>query len=134
MKPYRASVLAESTELAEFRRGFGVWLEAAELRSRTASELLLAAHEAVAHAMRRSAPAGFIGVQGVVEGGEVTIEVTSRGGWGDPGHRQDEQEHALVLIRGLVDQLLISSDTSGTRLKLRRSIVSAKLPPVLEQL
>lgn len=131
-RAYRASVLADSTELAEFRRGFVAWLEGADVRSRTVGELLLAAHEAVAHAIRRSAPAGFIGVRGVLADGEVTIDVTSKGGWGEPGHRADEQEQALTLIRGLVDQLLISSDSSGTRLKMRRSLASARLRPVLE--
>ena len=130
--PYRASVLADSTELAEFRRGFGAWLEECDIRSRAVAELLLAAHEAVAHAIRHSVPTGFIGVRGVLAGGEVTIDVTSKGGWGEPGHRADEQEQALILIRGLVDQLLISSDSSGTRLKMRRSLAPATLRRVLD--
>ncbi len=122
MTPFRATLVAEVSELAGFRRGFGTWLQEGHVQDELAAELVLAAHEAVANAVQHSAARDEIKVRASIGDDGITIDVTDRGRWTTPQGRVEDTRRGLELIRGLTDQVLLCVDESGTTVKMRHSL------------
>lgn len=125
VNPFRVSVVAEPTELPGLRSSFRAWLGEADLDFTVVRDLLLAVHEGVAHVIGESEPADVVLVVAVILDGEIVIDVKSVAMWVDPESHGDGRRDGLMLVRVLVDEFGISSDLSGTTLRLRHSIFPA---------
>lgn len=125
MAPYSVVVVADPSELAGFRRRFGIWLAASGLRDAVVTDLVLAAHEALAYAIEGSGPSDFVKLRASVSAEAVTIVVTSEGPWQRTGTRRTSSTSGLDLVRALVAQVSLSTDQAKTALTMHQPLVSA---------
>ena len=126
MTPFAATLVADVSELVDFRRGFGSWLHEGHVSDELAAELVLAAHEAVANAVQHSEGSDEIRVRASIGTDGITIDVTDRGRWTTPDGRIEDNRRGLELIRGLTDTVLLCLDESGTTVKMRHSLAAPK--------
>lgn len=128
MPPYSVVVVADPSELAGFRRRFGIWLASSGLRDAVVTDLVLAAHEALAYAIDDSGPSDFVKLRAEVSAEAVTIVVTSVGASQRGGKRRASSTSGLDLLNALVAHVSLSSDQAKTALTMHQPLVSPAPP------
>jgi len=107
--------------LAPLRRALAAWLDRPEISERSRQAVILATHEAVANAIQHSGTDDRIRVRAEAKPDGLTIEVTDDGTWRIPDDPpQLERGRDLDLIRSLVSDATIHTDTGGTTVRLRQ--------------
>jgi anti-anti-sigma factor len=114
--------------LAATRSELRSWLSEAGIDPATASDVLLAAGEALANAVEhayRDRPPGELEVF-LRTTPDIEVEVCDRGGWKDSGGSPD-RGRGFVLMRALMHSVDIDRTPAGTTVRMRRRVAEA--PP-----
>ena len=86
--------------------------------------VLIAAGEAVANAIEhghRDSPEGLISVEATVLADQVQLTITDTGSW-EPPAKEPHRGRGIALMRRLMREVSINSDTSGTTVHLSARI------------
>ena len=109
------------TALAPLRHSLDAWLERGGMSEHSRDAVILATHEAVANAIQHSGTDDRIRVRADAKPDGLTIEVADDGTWRIPDDPpQLERGRGLDLIRSLVSDATIHTDTGGTTVRLRQ--------------
>jgi len=112
-------------QLSALRGGLRAWLASAGATASEVGDVLIAVGEACANAIEHAgaAPGAPIDVRGQLAGREVVLRVRGHGVW-RPAQLRPERGQGLRLMRVLMDDIDISSASDGTRVELRRRLLS----------
>ncbi|MDR7275530.1 SpoIIE family protein phosphatase [Catenuloplanes atrovinosus] len=117
---------AEATRLAPVRSALRRWLERCGIDTGTAQNVLVAAGEACANAIEhghRQLHGGLIRLTAAVTANDLHLSVIDTGRWRTP--RPEDNPHrgrGLVLIRALMNEVTITTGTTGTVVGMRARI------------
>ena len=88
--------------------------------------MLIAAGEAVANAIEhghRHSPEGIISLGATVLADQVQLTITDTGSWEPPRPaKESHRGRGITLMRGLMHEVTINSDTAGTTVHLSARI------------
>jgi anti-sigma regulatory factor (Ser/Thr protein kinase) len=87
--------------------------------------LLVAAGEAVANAIEhghRNNPEGMITVEATVQVDQVQLKIADTGSWKPPGPKDVRRGRGLPLMRGLMHDVTVSPEATGTTVHLAARI------------
>ena len=118
MEGFQSTVPPDFAVLGGLRRSLTAWLEKAGVADPPRGDVVLATHEAAANAIEHAGSAGPIDVRARLVGRTLTIEITDSGRWKVANPADDERGRGLILIAGLVSEMKLQADTSGTTLRL----------------
>jgi PAS domain S-box-containing protein len=125
---HRLRIPAEPEMMASARSQLRTWLAAAEVEPATASDILLAAGEALANATEhayRDQPRGELEMV-VRIAAEVEIELRDYGSWKETGGSPD-RGRGFTLMRALMHSVDVERTLEGTTVRMRRHTADA--PP-----
>ena len=114
---------ADAGELSGLRRQLGTWLHSARLRDDAVADVLIATDEAVCNAMEHACgfdPAQTVRVTARLARAGVEVRVEDRGPWRPPRSAGGERGRGLAIMRGLMDDVVVTPTTEGTAVVLRR--------------
>ncbi len=120
---FEAVLPADAGELSGLRRQLGTWLHSARLREDAVADVLIATDEAVCNAMEHACgfdPAQTVRVTARLARAGVEVRVEDRGPWRPPRPPGDERGRGLAIMRGLMDDVVVTPTTEGTAVVLRR--------------
>ncbi|OBA94425.1 ATPase [Mycobacteriaceae bacterium 1482268.1] len=124
--PLELKIPADVSHLAPTRTALRGWLTRARVDSEETMNVLVAAGEAVANAIEhghRHRPEGMITLEATVQVDQVRLTITDTGSWKPPGAASDVRRgRGLPLMRGLMDDVTITSDAAGTTVHLAARI------------
>ena len=117
---------AEPDSLPRLRRRLGRFLAAAGANEDTSYEIILTICEAAGNAIEHAYGPGdeVFEVEVGLEGSMVMASVRDNGTWRDRADRQDNRGRGLRIIEGLMDEVELVKDPSGTLVRMRRSLGS----------
>jgi PAS domain S-box-containing protein len=117
-------VPADPAALGSVRRSVGRWLASLEVGKEEADDIVLACSEACANSMEHAygPGGGSVHIEAAVRDGEITIVVRDTGSWRAP--RSRERGRGLLVIEACMDGHTVTRGTSGTELRMRRTIRS----------
>ncbi len=118
MEGFQSTVPSDFAVLGGLRRSLTAWLEKAGVADPPRSDVVLATHEAAANAIEHAGSAGPVDVGARLVGRTLTIEITDSGRWKVANPADEERGRGLILIAGLVSEMELQADTSGTKLRL----------------
>jgi GAF domain-containing protein/anti-sigma regulatory factor (Ser/Thr protein kinase) len=113
---------ADASHLAPTRSALRRWLARARIDAEQTMDVLVAAGEAVSNAIEhghRHSPEGTISLGATVLGDWIQLTITDTGSWKPP--RPAENPHrgrGIMLMRGLMQDVTISPDSTGTTVHL----------------
>jgi GAF domain-containing protein/anti-sigma regulatory factor (Ser/Thr protein kinase) len=117
---------ADPTSLAEVRRELRGWLDRGGVESEEANDILVACSEACAnaivHATEPSRP--DFEVMGTRANGEISLVVRDFGRWREPDPARDSGGYGLKLMEALMDDVQVTTEDTGTEVRLRRRLGS----------
>ncbi len=118
------AVDARARSLLMIRRAVSRWLEDIEVPRLVTTEIVMAVHEASANVVEHAyGPAGgTITITAKHEGDEVEVLVRDSGTW--RGSSRGDRGNGLLLMRGLMDDVLVDTSSTGTVVRLRRGTVA----------
>ncbi|MFI5734915.1 SpoIIE family protein phosphatase [Kribbella sp. NPDC051587] len=126
--PLDLAVPAEFTQLAPLRATLRGWLQRCGLQQPAVQNVLVAAGEACANAMEHGCgldPDQHIQVSATVTADDVQLKVKDGGQWLQPRPVEDIQRgRGLVLMRGLVHRVTVTTGSTGTTVNLQTRITS----------
>ena len=112
-------VACEFQQLAPLRQTVRTWLMDVGADEEAQMSTVLATHEAVANAIGHAQPCKAVKVKGRIEDGAIVVEVTDTGTW-KPLPDNDERGLGLALIAGLMSDMEIQAEPSGTTVRMSR--------------
>jgi serine phosphatase RsbU (regulator of sigma subunit)/anti-sigma regulatory factor (Ser/Thr protein kinase) len=117
------AVDARARSLMTIRRAVSRWLEDLEVPQLIEKEIVMAVHEASANVVEHAyGPAGgTITITAKHEGDQVEVLVRDSGTW--RGSSRGDRGNGLQLMRGLMDDVLVDTSSTGTVTMLRRGTV-----------
>ena len=117
---------AQIRHLAPTRTALRSWLTRAQVRPDQTMNVLIAAGEAVANAIEhghRHSPEGIISLGATVLVDQVQLTFTDTGSWEPPRPATEPPRgRGITLMRGLMHEVRINSDTAGTTVRLSARI------------
>ena len=128
---FQRIVVRDPRELAPVRTELRAWLRAIGVPGEIAEDVVLASGEALANAIEHAhpEPGGAIDLRAWTDGATVTLRVVDDGAW-SPAESDPSRGNGLAIMRALMDQVIIDTDSGGTRVQLARSLPR---PPVATQ-
>jgi anti-anti-sigma factor len=113
---------AEPQVLATLRRTVGQWATRSGASDEEAHDLVLAVGEAVTNVIEHAytSTGGQVEVEACIRQGLARIVVRDRGRWRPS--RPDEGGRGLLLMRGLVENVDVTSGPGGTEVRLSRRV------------
>jgi anti-sigma regulatory factor (Ser/Thr protein kinase) len=117
VRSFDTSIQCRQSELPVLRARLNEWLAGAEIRERTAFDVLLATHEAAKNAIAHAGPSDFVNVRVSIEEDDVVIEVidTSDEPWElDSGNGAEIR--GVTLIHALARHVETVQQPEGTAL------------------
>ena len=123
-QPFRWQGPASADRLGDVRRAVADWAGHAGLSADLIEQLALAGYEAMAnvveHAYAGVAP-GMLSVQVSTSSGLVEVLVEDQGKWRVPDTADGFRGRGLPLIKGLADEVAVTSAEHGTSVRMRWS-------------
>jgi PAS domain S-box-containing protein len=119
----RLELPARTTSLAGMRRALESWLVDAGVGGGELHDVVAACNEACANAIEHAygpSRGGSIEVEADRREDEVIVEVRDRGEWREPRGRN--RGRGLEIVKGLMDEVELDSDRSGTRVRMGRRL------------
>ena len=117
---------AHASHLAPTRTALRSWLTRAQVRPDQTMKVLIAAGEAVANAIEhghRHCPEGIISLGATVLADQVQLTITDTGSWEPPQPATEPPRgRGITLMRRLMQEVSINSDTAGTTVHLSARI------------
>ena len=117
---------AHASHLAPTRTALRSWLTRAQVRPDQTMKVLIAAGEAVANAIEhghRHCPEGIISLGATVLADQVQLTITDTGSWEPPQPATEPPRgRGITLMRRLMHEVSINSDTAGTTVHLSARI------------
>jgi serine phosphatase RsbU (regulator of sigma subunit)/anti-sigma regulatory factor (Ser/Thr protein kinase) len=124
--PLELKFPAHVSHLAPTRSALRTWLTQARLDPDQALSVLVAAGEAVANAIEhahRHSPGGTISLDATALVDQVHLTITDTGSWKPPQPPSETNRgRGIPLMRGLMQDVIIDSDTAGTTVRLSARI------------
>jgi serine phosphatase RsbU (regulator of sigma subunit)/anti-sigma regulatory factor (Ser/Thr protein kinase)/transcriptional regulator with GAF, ATPase, and Fis domain len=124
--PLELKFPAHVSHLAPTRTALLKWLTRARVNPDQTMDVLVAAGEAVANAIEhghRHSPEGIISLDATVLVNQVYVTVTDMGSWKPPPPASDPYRgRGIALMRGLMHDVSINHDTTGTTVQLSTRI------------
>lgn len=124
--PLELDFSADVDNLAPTRAALRGWLSRAGLEPTAATDVLVAAGEAVANAIEhghRHTPGGHISLRATASAESVQLTIADTGSWKKPQHNPElNRGRGITLMRKLMHDVVIKHDAAGTKVEL-----SAKL-------
>jgi len=128
-RPFSFALPPSASRLRDFRRALTEWLRENAIEPSLRTDLLIAAHEAVANAIEHAGSRAEIQVRANVDGGFLHIEVQDKGTWKHPTtERAYERGRGLALIAALVSESQITHNGRGTTLRISQIIPNRQTP------
>ena len=95
-----------------------------------ANDILVACSEACANAIVHAAhtTAEDFEVSGTRSNGEISVVVRDHGRWRDPDPARDSGGYGLKLMEALMDEVQVTTEETGTEVRLRRRIAKHARP------
>ncbi|MDT5013711.1 MAG: hypothetical protein QOH57_5328 [Mycobacterium sp.] len=125
--PLELKFPADVSHLASTRTALRNWLTGVRLDPDQATNMLIAAGEAVANAIEhghRDNPQGTVSLTARVLDGKVKVTVTDTGSWKPPRPTPDPTRgRGIALMRGLMHDVAIDHGTAGTTVHLSARIL-----------
>jgi PAS domain S-box-containing protein len=123
-EPMRLSLPAEPESLAGLRRRLGRFLHAAGATSAETYEITLTVCEAAGNAIEHAYGPGdaTFEVETSFENGTLVAVVRDRGTWRD--RRGAHRGRGLKIIKGLMDDVQVSTEDDGTVIRMRRRLAA----------
>jgi serine phosphatase RsbU (regulator of sigma subunit)/anti-sigma regulatory factor (Ser/Thr protein kinase) len=125
--PLELKFPADVSQLAPSRSALRDWLNRARVDSGQALNVLVAAGEAVANAIEhghRQSPGGIITLSANAIGEQIQLTITDSGAWKPPQPASyPHRGRGIPLMRGLMQDVDIQSDTAGTTVHLSARII-----------
>jgi anti-sigma regulatory factor (Ser/Thr protein kinase) len=125
--PLEMTFLADPENLAASRSALRDWLSRARLGEDQAAKVLLAAGEAVANAIEhghRHRPGGTVTLGATALNDHVQLTITDTGSWKIPDpDSYPRRGRGIKLMRALMHDVTIDSDTAGTTVHLSARII-----------
>ena len=118
MEGFQSTVPPDFAVLGGLRRSLTAWLEKAGVADPPGGDVVLATHEAAANAIEHAGSASPVDVRARLVGRTLTIEIMDSGRWKVANPTDEERGRGLILIAGLVSEMELQADTSGTTLRL----------------
>ena len=112
----------EAEQLRLLRQRLRDWLAHTELSLPVQEAIVLAAHEAAAHAIEHATPCNTLDMRASIEHDALTIEVTGTGQWRDPSESDRERVQRLALIQRLIEHIEIDPGPQSTTMRLRQPL------------
>ncbi|BBX16302.1 ATPase [Mycolicibacterium duvalii] len=120
--PLELEFVADADNLAPTRAALRGWLRRAGVEPTAATDVLVAAGEAVANAIEhghRHTPDGLVSVRATVSAEGVQLTIADTGSWKEPRHNPElNRGRGITLMRALMHEVVIEHDTEGTRVEL----------------
>ena len=122
--PLALEIAPDPRRLRQLRRGLDDWLDAVGVGEDDALALVHAVGEAATNAIEHAypePPADGVGVRlgaALDDGGRVHVTVTDAGRWVPPADDAGGRGRGLVMMRGLVEHVDVTTGTSGTTVTL----------------
>ena len=117
---------AHASHLAPARTALRSWLTQAQVRPDQTLNVLIAAGEAVSNAIEhghRHSPEGIISLGATVLADQVQLTITDTGSWEPPRPaKESHRGRGITLMRRLMHEVSINSDTAGTTVHLSARI------------
>jgi serine phosphatase RsbU (regulator of sigma subunit)/anti-sigma regulatory factor (Ser/Thr protein kinase)/transcriptional regulator with GAF, ATPase, and Fis domain len=124
--PLQLEFAADASQLAPARTALRGWLRRARVGPDQTMDVLIAVGEAVANAIEhghRQNPKGTISVAATALADRVQLTVTDNGSWKTPQPATDSTRgRGIALMRHLMQEVVINSDTPGTTVHLTARI------------
>ncbi|MGI5506034.1 ATP-binding protein [Lentzea sp. CA-135723] len=123
---------ADAREVGPVRHRLRDWLKDSGLTDDEASDLVLAASEAINNSVEHaySTSPGVVEVRARVEpDGSTSVDVSDRGQWRTPPPALTMRGRGLLLMRESVDEVRIDRRASGTTVRLRLAPATGPNPP-----
>jgi anti-sigma regulatory factor (Ser/Thr protein kinase)/putative methionine-R-sulfoxide reductase with GAF domain len=118
---------SDPSSLAEVRRELRSWLDRGGIEAEEANDILVACSEACANAIVHATDPAEpdFEVTGTRTNGEISLTVRDFGRWRDPDPARDSGGYGLKLMEALMDDVQVTTEDSGTEVRLRRRLGSA---------
>ncbi|WP_082943893.1 SpoIIE family protein phosphatase [Mycobacterium sp. 1274761.0] len=123
--PLELKFPADVRNLAPTRAALRSWLTRAHVDADQTMNLLVAAGEAVANAIEhghRDNPEGVITVEATVQVDQVQLKIADTGSWKPPGPKDVRRGRGLPLMRGLMHDVTVTPEATGTTVHLAARI------------
>jgi serine/threonine-protein kinase RsbW len=122
-RDFNFALLPDPSRLSDFRRALTQWMRGHALEPALRTDLLIAAHEAVANAIEHAGSRAEIHIRATLEPDTIHIEVQDKGTWKHPTTEQAyERGRGLALIAALVTDSHIIHNERGTTLRMSHII------------
>jgi len=122
-RDFNFALLPDASRLRGFRRALTDWMRGHAVEPTLRTDLLIAAHEAVANAIEHAGSRAEIRIRGTLEPSTIYIEVQDKGTWKHPTTEQAyERGRGLALIAALVTDSHIIHNEGGTTLRISHII------------
>ena len=122
-REFNFALLPDASRLRDFRRALSAWLCEHAIEPSLRTDLLIAAHEAVANAIEHAGSPAEIQVRATLAAGSVHLEVQDKGTWKHPTtERAYQRGRGLPLIAALVSESQITHNGRGTTLRMSQII------------
>jgi len=121
---------SDPASLAEVRRELRGWLDRGGVTNDEANDILVACSEACANAIVHATHATTedFEVTGTRSNGEISLVVRDHGRWRDPDPARDSGGYGLKLMEALMDEVQVTTEETGTEVRLRRRIAKQARP------
>lgn len=118
---------SDPSSLARVRRELRGWLDRGGVTSEEANDILVACSEACANVIVHAthATTDDFEVTGTRSNGEISVVVRDHGRWRDPDPARDSGGYGLKLMEALMDDVQVTTEETGTEVRLRRRIAPA---------
>jgi PAS domain S-box-containing protein len=124
-RAFVATVRAEASELAPLRHSLGAWLSAIGADEQSVTDLLIAVGEACTNAIEHAyqlSPERTVSVSARLSAATVSVEVVDDGAWQPPAASPGDRGRGLPIMRGLMDELVILKEDSGTTVRMAKKV------------
>jgi anti-sigma regulatory factor (Ser/Thr protein kinase) len=98
------------------------WLESEAVGAEARAAVVLATHEAAANAVDHANSREAITVKAGLDNGSVIIEVQDTGQWTTALFDNEERGRGLIMIAGLMQDVAVETEGSGTTLRMTRRL------------
>jgi anti-sigma regulatory factor (Ser/Thr protein kinase) len=117
------AVEARGRSLLTIRRALARWLEDLDVPDVVTKEIVMAAHEACANVVEHAygPSGGIVTITATHHGEHVEVRIRDSGTW--RGSSRGDRGNGLRLMRGLMDDVMVDTSTTGTVVALRRRTV-----------
>ncbi len=122
-RDFNFALLPSASRLSDFRRALTDWMRQNAIEPTLRTDLLIAAHEAVANAIEHAGSRAEIQIRATPEAGSIQIEVQDKGTWKRPTTQQAyERARGLAFIAALVTESHVMHNGRGTTLRMSHVI------------